>query len=631
MCGVGPELFQEFTQPAESFEPADPTPVEVDHRLVIIGAGVAGVTAAQYARATSPNTVITLISREPGLPYQRLNLTRYLANQVERGALPLHEQHWYFDNRVGLLHGEVAEIRLEDRVVRLTDGQSLVYERLLLANGAHPFVPPIPGVTRDGVFSLRTQQDVDALVQRTVGVTPAACVIGGGLLGLETAGALQARGLAVTVLEGFSWLLPRQLAEPAGRLLQRHLQRLGIAVRCGVRVEQVLGDEGARGVSLEGGEELPAELVVVAAGVRPNSYLARLAGLNVDRGVLVDDQLVTSDPNVLAAGDVAQHRDVVYGLWPAALAQGAVAGTNAAGGSATFAGLSPSTMLKVLDVDTFSVGQISATDGSFDVFEQLDRDAGTYRRLVCQDGRLVGANLYGDTRLSSLLKSAVDSGAQVSEQPLLLEQAPELAARQTTSATKGAPKMASLKGTQTEKNLLAAFAGESQARNRYTYAAGVARKAGLLQIAELFVETADNEKEHAKRFFKFLEGGELELTASYPAGTIADTAGNLLAAAQGEHEEWSELYPAFAATAKEEGFDEVAAAFTMIARAERAHEERFRKLLASVEADQVFSREQSVEWKCRNCGYVHEGAEAPGTCPACLHPQSYFEQRAENY
>lgn len=191
--------------------------------------------------------------------------------------------------------------------------------------------------------------------------------------------------------------------------------------------------------------------------------------------------------------------------------------------------------------------------------------------------------------------------------------------------------MPSLKGTQTEKNLLTAFAGESQARNRYTYAAGVARKAGLLQIAELFTETAENEKEHAKVFFKFLEGGAVEITAAYPAGVIGDTATNLAAAAAGEHEEWTEAYPKFAEVAKQEGFPEVAAAFTMIARVEKEHEARYRKLLENVQSGKVFKKDAPVRWKCRNCGFVHEGNEPPESCPACKHPRDYFEVKAENY
>ncbi len=191
--------------------------------------------------------------------------------------------------------------------------------------------------------------------------------------------------------------------------------------------------------------------------------------------------------------------------------------------------------------------------------------------------------------------------------------------------------MASVKGTQTEKNLLASFAGESQARNRYTYFASVAKKAGYEQIAGIFIETAENEKEHAKLFFKFLEGGEVEITAGYPAGVIGDTAQNLEAAANGENEEWTTLYNNFEATAREEGLKEIADIYKEIAEVEEKHEKRYRKLLANVKEGKVFKKDSSVKWKCRNCGYVHEGAEAPDKCPACSHPQAHFEVLAENY
>lgn len=191
--------------------------------------------------------------------------------------------------------------------------------------------------------------------------------------------------------------------------------------------------------------------------------------------------------------------------------------------------------------------------------------------------------------------------------------------------------MKSIKGTKTEQNLLKAFAGESQARNRYDFFAKAAKKEGLEQISGLFFETALNEKEHAKRFFKFLEGGATEITATYPAGKIGTTLENLKAAADGENEEWTELYPEFAKIAKEEGFEEVAAAFTTIAKVEKAHEARYRKLYKNLEEGKVFKKDGKVTWKCTNCGYLHEGDSAPEKCPACLHPQSYFEVWAENY
>jgi rubrerythrin len=191
--------------------------------------------------------------------------------------------------------------------------------------------------------------------------------------------------------------------------------------------------------------------------------------------------------------------------------------------------------------------------------------------------------------------------------------------------------MKSVKGTETEKNLLKSFAGESQARNRYTFFASVAKKEGFEQIAAIFEETAANEKEHAEVFFKYLEGGPLEITATYPAGVIADTAANLLAAAEGEHEEWGELYPEFAKVAEEEGFDDIAYSFREIAEVEEQHEIRYRKLLANVENDRVFKRDKVVKWHCRNCGYIHEGESAPDVCPACKHPQAYYELFVEAY
>lgn len=189
----------------------------------------------------------------------------------------------------------------------------------------------------------------------------------------------------------------------------------------------------------------------------------------------------------------------------------------------------------------------------------------------------------------------------------------------------------SLKGTKTEQNLLKAFAGESQARNRYEFFASVAKKEGLEQISAIFTETAGQEKEHAKRFFKFLEGGDVEIQATYPAGIIGNTAENLKAAAMGENEEWSILYPEFAKVAEEEGFKEIATAFKMIATVEVQHEKRYLKLLENLEKGIVFEKDGEVYWMCRNCGYIHKGKKAPQECPACVHPQAFFEIKKENY
>lgn len=191
--------------------------------------------------------------------------------------------------------------------------------------------------------------------------------------------------------------------------------------------------------------------------------------------------------------------------------------------------------------------------------------------------------------------------------------------------------MAQLKGTRTEKNLLTAFAGESQARNRYTYFASQARKEGYVQMALIFEETANQEKEHAKRFFNFLQGGEVEVQAAFPAGKVGSTLENLKAAAAGEHYEHTEMYPSFAAVAREEGFDDIAAVFMNVAVAEKQHEKRYRDLAENIEKGRVFKREAPVTWRCLNCGYIYEAPEAPKQCPACAHPQAYFELLGENW
>ena len=191
--------------------------------------------------------------------------------------------------------------------------------------------------------------------------------------------------------------------------------------------------------------------------------------------------------------------------------------------------------------------------------------------------------------------------------------------------------MASVKGTKTEQNLLKSFAGESQARMRYTYFASQAKKDGYVQIAAIFEETANQEKEHAKRFFSFLEGGMVEINASYPAGIVGSTLENLKAAAGGEHEEWTDLYPGFAAIAREEGFEQIAKLWENVSVAEKQHEKRYNDLAKNIDSGKVFKKDESIVWRCLNCGYLYEGDEAPAKCPACLHPQSYFEILGENY
>jgi NAD(P)H-nitrite reductase large subunit/rubredoxin len=419
VCGASKNLFEPVTEAAAAVGAGETGPV------VVVGAGIAGVTAADRARATAPDIDITLVSSEPGLPYYRLNLTRYLAGEVGPESLPLQPESWYADRRIDLVHGEVTGIDRTARTVRLRDGRELTYRRLVLTTGSHAFVPPIEGASLGGVHVLRSAQDAVEILER-VSDGARCVVIGGGLLGLEAAGALHRQGVAVTVVEGFGWLLPRQLPEPAGRLLADHLQGLGIHLAAKAKVTAIVGDDQARGVNLADGTLLEADFVVLSTGVRPNSYLARQVELKVDRGVLVDDGMFTSDPDILAAGDVAEYRGEVQGIWPTAYAQGVVAGMNAAGGATEYATLPRSNRLKVMDVDLFSIGVVATDDGSYQEWER--QDSGSYIRLVSRDGRLVGGALYGDTSLAGPLKEAVESGRQLQECSELTECLPTWAA-----------------------------------------------------------------------------------------------------------------------------------------------------------------------------------------------------------
>jgi nitrite reductase (NADH) large subunit len=406
LCGAGPEYFAGKEEEAQALS-------DKALRIVIVGGGIAAVTAR--ARETSARAEITVISKE-GAPYYRLNLTRYLAGEVSLDGLVMCDDQWFEQRKISRIDDEATGILRKKKAVVTASNETIPYDKLILANGAHPFVPPILGAARASVSPLRTiaHADLALAAARSGGRV---VIIGGGLLGLETGGALNKIGAKVTVLEGFSRLLPRQLPARGGALLEASLKAGGIAVRCGVKTKEILGDEKVKGVLLESGEEIDADFVVISAGIRPNSHLARKADIKVNIGVLTDDTMTTSDQDILAAGDTAEHRGICYGIWPAAYAQAHVAGTVAAGGSAEFRGMPMSHRIKVLDVNLFSIGIMEPTDGGFEVFETEQN--GSYRRIVVRDGRIVGAALFGDTSFATALQEAVESQIQLEAGPKL--------------------------------------------------------------------------------------------------------------------------------------------------------------------------------------------------------------------
>ncbi len=412
-----PDLCPVCGAPAEQFEVyvAEPLGATVApsgggsgqlRRAVIVGAGIAGLTAAESLRAAAPQAEITLVSSEPGLPYYRLNLTRYLAGEIGEGELWVHPAAWYEERGIGLLSGATVQaLDAEGRRVSLDDGRRLDYDKLILAAGAHAFVPPIDGSGLAGVAVLRSLADAWAILDACHSGVRCVC-IGGGILGLETAGALARRGAQVTVLESHGWLLPRQLDPRAGQILAARIADMGIRTRFGAVTRRIRGDGHVRGVELEAGGELPADLVVITTGIRSNTLLARQAGLAVGQGVIVDQRLTTSRPDILAAGDVAEHQGIVYGLWGPALDQGRIAGLNAAGRETLFAGVARSNTLKVLGIEMFSIGRIEADDAADTVLAE-ERD-GLYCRLLVRDGLLHGAILLGEAGAAGALKQALD-------------------------------------------------------------------------------------------------------------------------------------------------------------------------------------------------------------------------------
>ena len=402
VCGARSDRFEAQTGAAE----APVAGAGGAARVVILGGGVAGISALESLRQAAPAAEITLVAKETDLPYYRLNLTRYLAGEIAAGDLPIHPQGWYDDQKVQLLCGaEAAELALGEDAVVLRDGRRLGFDRLVLAAGAHPFIPAFPGTQREGVTTLRTREDADRILT-AVGAGASCVVIGGGILGLETAGGIARRGAKVTLIESHEWLMPRQLSRRAGELLADWLAHIGIRLRTQAATEELVGAEHVAGVRFKDGGSLPADMVILAAGVRPNSHLARNAGLEVGQGVIVDDHLLSSRPKVLAAGDIAEHRGVLYGNWSAAQYQGTIAGMNAAGASAEFGGIPRSNTLKVLGLDLVSIGKFEPEDGSYRVVEQ--EEDGRYARFVFRDSRMAGAILLGDTSVASHLKTAME-------------------------------------------------------------------------------------------------------------------------------------------------------------------------------------------------------------------------------
>ncbi len=382
-------------------------------KIVIAGNGLAGTLAAKALREQDDRSEIVLLAAERHLYYPRPNLIEFVAGTLPLNRLFAFPEKWYGDHRIEVrLSTPAVRLLPAERKVEIATGERIDYDALLLATGASSFLPPLAGTDRKGVFTLRTLDDAHRILEHLSG-HPRVAVLGGGLLGLEIARALRLRGAEVEIVEFFPALLPRQLDARGSEILKAAVERLGIRIRLGRTTEGILGEEEAGGLRFRGGEEMPADMVIVAAGVRPNLELAREAGLTTDRGVLVDDYLQTSTTGIYAAGDGVQHQGRIYGIIPASFEQARIAAANILGRPAAYGGTMPSNTLKVAGIHLSTVGRIQAGTEEGEEINFEDPERGIYKKIVLERGRAVGAIWLGTKSGIAGITRAVHQNADV--------------------------------------------------------------------------------------------------------------------------------------------------------------------------------------------------------------------------
>lgn len=382
---------------------------------VIIGNGVAANSAAEAIRKTDGTGSITMLSRSRHYFYYVPALPEYLAGEKDVKDFTLHDSSWYERNRIELhLETEVTGVDAAAKQVVTRHGDSFFYDRLLLATGGRSNIPSFKGADTEGVMTLRTIDDADRMLSR-LAATRKMIVIGGGLLGLEAGNGLRRRGLEVSIVEAADRLLPRQTDPVASALLQKKLESMGFSFYLGARIREIAHQDGELSLNMEDSESLCGEMMLlISAGVRPETTLAQALGLEIGFGVKVDDRMATALEDIYAAGDLIEHRGRYYGIWPAATAQGRIAGVNMAGGDMRYEGTVPSNRLKVAGVDLVATGELDA-DGEMDSLVRVNDTLLVYRKLVLRDNVIVGAVLLGDIRGADYIQYAIQTGRDISD------------------------------------------------------------------------------------------------------------------------------------------------------------------------------------------------------------------------
>ena len=378
---------------------------------LIVGNGIAGTTAAENIRKQDNEGGITIVTDEDMPFYYRIRLNEYVSGDMKEEELIARKDDWYQGHNITLkLNTRVSGAVPEEKILLTTGQERMGYDKLLLATGSHSFIPPIKGSDRKGVFALRSIQDARDIAS-WAGEVEEVVLIGGGLLGLEAGKALRRLGKKVMVVEFFPRLLPRQLdVDGAGRL-QKIMEGMGFSFRLGAKTEAIVGVDGVDGVQLEGGETLPARMVIISAGVRPNMELAKDLGLEYDKGIQVNERLMTSVPHIYAAGDVAEFNGMPYGIWPAAMEQGRIAGANMAGGDRVYQGTTMANTLKVVGVDLASAGNIDVENK---LESRIVTDDAVYKKVVLEKDRIVGCIMLGNTKGFTRITKAMEEKLDVS-------------------------------------------------------------------------------------------------------------------------------------------------------------------------------------------------------------------------
>lgn len=375
---------------------------------VIIGNGIAGLSAAEEIRKADPQGTIKIISQEKYLTYYRVKLSHFISKDPALKQLLIHDEAWYREKNIEIVLGRrVKKIDPIQGMIQLDNGEQVAYDKLLIANGSKPFVPSVAGVEKKGVYTLRSLEDLKEIQHYLKGCKEVA-VIGGGLLGLEAAWALKERDLKVNVVEFFDYLLPRQLDQELSSYIKEQLETMGLHIHLSAAAQEITGDERVTGVRIKDGRNIPADMVLFSAGIRPNIEIVEGTDLQINKGIIVDGFMRTSVKNIYAAGDIAEMKDNAMGLWSVAMDQGKVAGKNMAGNAIIYAPIQPATMLSIGGLSLFSAGEISGEKETV-----AYRNQQIFHKLFVEDGKLVGGVLTGDVKQMAKLKKAVNNKVEI--------------------------------------------------------------------------------------------------------------------------------------------------------------------------------------------------------------------------